>query len=834
MSTQNIKNKNASITVRRLNNPSHLKGQSNITDFCITDLKVISENAEPRGIASLEECHQLVSPSFIPYLEAALPFKSIHTSAASFGGAWFWEGYRHALFGEDIIYHLGGSSNSLMEDRIDSQKELRNQLMSQKVSTNTTINKQPSATDRIWLHGSAKLEVMYAIALSIALHTSHQPLMDQADGPHALILCASKYQCDEMAFILNQFCDELHLVVHNLFEPFPSIPSSQRADVVVGTPPLWDSVAELGKAWDRRGLEGIISNIHGGSPPPTYTLSKWRPYSIRNVSQLALFDLELQINIGFGRMLVQILTTSDSNLVPDSSLLPLRCQTYSVFGGDRPVYDVDLNFTLLEILRSRGKRNEEKISEISIQSSVCFTSHTKKRLRLEEPTLPSPLPSRKILSSGLLIRNAVSFSRLLVDSNAFQDFVDGILDKAAQFWINFDPLQTDEAMKDSATGRNLRSGLYRYIKCIPVFVCTTEPEAGLRVQEMCTLLIPEERSKNEDDMVTMKSSRYSLLFSHLEEQLNGELFDGSVVSCVNFEDILFRNYQYEFVSVEGQTMGTVDLFQGYFSELNMAQFLLTTHVAHKDDEYIKEVSRIDLFRNHSWILLHSNSEVTFDILTPSGNEFECIPSYACLTPVHIRHTFTVVVLRNVAKSIEALCRCQASIRNEESERIYIKPFALFLLEECCQYGRVVSYYCFEQDKVGRSPDSSGAASSYESGEEISEESFKHSPTEAENRESRLAIVRRTSTAKTATIFIEFESHDSALEAVRLLRERFHSYTASEKNNDEMLSPRVHLFRNTTYYSGVEQDLKQKKKIQTASHEEGHENDILDFCFLQSR
>ncbi|CCW71224.1 unnamed protein product [Phytomonas sp. Hart1] len=830
MHTRNIKNRSKCITVRRLNNPCHFNAQSDNRGFCIADLRVISENAEPCGIASLEECHQLVSPSFIPYLETALPLKNFNPSAASFGGAWFWEGYRHALYGEDIIYDLSGTGNSLMEDSIDSQKELRKEVMLQKGLTDTSSNQQPMTTDRIGLHSSAKLEIMYAIALSIALHVSQQPLLDQGEGPHALILCAAKYQCDEMTFILNQFCAELHLVVHNLFEPFPSMPSSQRADIVVGTAPLWDSVAELGKAWDRKGLEGIISNIYGGSPPPTYTLSKWRPYTIRNVSQLALFDLGLQINAGFGRMLVQILSPCNSNAAPVSEL-PLHCQTYSVLGGDRAVYDVDLNFMLFEILRSRGKRNKEKISEISLQSSIYFTSQIKKRPRLEKNTVQSSFSSRKILTSGLLIKNAVSFSRLLVDRNAFQDFVDGILDKATLFWDSFDVLQTVETEKDSVTVMNKRSDLHSYVKCVLVFVCTTDLETGLRVKEMCTLLIPENKGKYKNDMATVKLSRFSLLFRHLEEQLNGELFDGSVVSCVNLEDSLFRNYHYEFVANEDYTLDRVDLYQGYFSVLSMAQLLLATYVVDKDDEYLKETSSVDFFRNNSWLLSRSNTEATFDMSKSLGNVLVCIPNYACITPVHVRHTFTVVALRNLAESIKALCYSQASINNEGDGHVCKKPFALFLLEECCQYGRVISYYCFEQNEVDHENDTCSMAPTSKQYEQIAEDNLKNSFIETGVREPKASIVKQTTpSATTATLFIEFESHESALEAVRLLRVRFHSCT-TEKNSENFMSPRVHLFRNTTYYAGVEQDLTHKNQLLAGLHEESSGNDMLDFSLL---
>ena len=79
-------------------------------------------------------------------------------------------------------------------------------------------------------------ELFVAVAVSLCLHVSVQPMLEYNQGPQALFLTSSMMQCYEVCEVLHPLAAILHLVVHNAFAGFPVVEQSRRPDIVVGTP----------------------------------------------------------------------------------------------------------------------------------------------------------------------------------------------------------------------------------------------------------------------------------------------------------------------------------------------------------------------------------------------------------------------------------------------------------------------------------------------------------------------------------------------------------------------------------------------------------------------
>ncbi|EPY20395.1 hypothetical protein STCU_09011 [Strigomonas culicis] len=769
----------------------------------------VSDAIDCGGIPPQELQRQLVSSSFLPPLRASLPLAE---DEGAFGGLWFWESYRRMLWGCDVLLNLSGTGVSLSEDTIETQKQLRLRAIKEWRQQHLSDKGDESVKERnprIGLYASAKLEVLFATALSVAVHVAQQPILEKAQGPQALVLCATKDQCDEFTHILNYFCSELHLVVHNLFDLYPSIPSDKRAEIVVGTPPLWDNVIPPStttmRAARRVGLEDLLSVVYDG-PSPTYVTTRWRPYTADFISQLVLCDVEQQTDLGFGPLLTRWLRNEAD------SPLPRDHQLYILMGNGHVPYAHD-QASRVTLLRQLEERFQFSRGRGHAAVEVGFGPTLSTQL---PPPPPSPPTGRKRgrddaddessdthrrqtsardhgdapLSCGVLVRKALSFPRLLLDASAFTDLLGGIAEEVRSFWshyhVDMAAEQRDGAGTVTADVPGDGLNMERVVQFSLAFICTPVGTAGnsssspllpttapTLLQEACLLVQPSAHM-NEAHM----QSRYTLLFKHLEDKLNGMLFDGSVMSLVNMEDAqLGVTYQpvapvtmRQFTSLGTQCA----LRQGpatQFPSVYLCAVEATTTISAAKRE--KELEELRATRQR--ICEYFEAEAGTHRDANDGDAIDQVPIGAFLPDwgAHA-HPFSVMVLRGFTLPRELLCGCPQSGR---------KPLILFYLEECTQYGRLVSYYCFEK---------------------------KHSDCDADGADKAVPLEGTRVTAETS-LFLEFSSHEAAAEAVRLFSFRQDTGSITAK-----------LFRVGVYYAGV--------KAEEEKRHEGGGDDDSDLWF----
>lgn len=765
-------------------------------------------------MVSKAESQLFVSPTFVGLLERELPFRDAQSpDAASFGGLWFWQGYRHSLFGEDVVYRLCGTGISLTEDTIESQRQLRANQVGSRQQTPCLLQ-----------HASSKLEVLYAIGLSVSMHVAQQPILEDEQGPQALVLCATKDQCDELTFVLNQFCAELHLVVHNLFEPFPSMPAGKRAEVVVGTPTLWESVARLRVGTgDRTGLENLLSEVYRGRPPPTYEQTKWRPYSLDHVAQLVVFDLELQVAMGFGSLLTHVLSTSPPPLsgkrkdVADASL-PLQCQLYVVAaGGDCDTLDSHTSTRLLDICRERSRRSRGGCAEISLVAvAQSPSSDSRKRSRASDEhgdeKSVSTAGAVSQCNVGVLFHNAVTHGRLCVDVGALDDFCGGVLAEADAFWTRFESdCQTQQAEPITSV-----LALEVAFICVP----TGPIDGQLCVQETCVLARPSSLAATATTAFrppVASGSRLELLFKHLEERFSGELFDGSVVMCSNLSSPLCAA---QFHVLQDHDLSPVVLRELFntdaatdrpTAERKTAAVFLRRSVVPRGvlEERLHAVcdARATSVAVVTTAVMPERNEDTAE----EGFQVTRLPPWTFLKDRYPRQAFSVLALRGIAGSLEELCRSAESATSPTSgRRVLTKPLALFIVEECCQYGRVLSYYCYQQKTSLADTSTLGTSSS------------------VNDNERNGPQCSGDATGTTASVFVEFESAASAVEAVRLFSYRFQRDGGGDNAawaQQGRRQPRARLFRNATYYAGVELE------ADNASHDDVDDDFLTELSLL---
>ncbi|CAG9568832.1 conserved hypothetical protein [Leishmania major strain Friedlin] len=867
------------------------------------DLAVVSSQCRSVGQASNHEYAQLISSSFRPFIEKVLPLpaSACDSGAAECGGCWFWETYRHALFGENVLIHLGGSGISLAEDRLDAQVELRLRMCA---SNNLAL--PPQHRTKALLHGSAKLEVVYALALSVALHVAKQPLLEHGEGPQALVLCATKDQCDEIACALNEFCASLHLIVHNLFEPYPPMPADKRAEVVVATPPLWESLAKfaqhpsharLSTASQNEGLEDLLLKVEGeGQVPPTYDLTRWRPYSLTHVAQLVIFDVELQINMGFGALLQHLLglphEPSPVRCKSESSSavgkLPLSCQLYAVAGGDRFAVAADTVSSVLEAIRTNGRlRFNHGTAELSLISPCPVLdsdedgraplSHgVRKRQRTvdgvgdhsgeERPWKANATTSRHgngTTFEGILIRSALSHGRLLADFTAFTDFVSRVMQEASTFWESFESGICDDsgshgtpspASSPLTTGNKVRdvdhfptsAASASFLQCARVelaLICANSASPG---SQSCLAASETYRAQEVGVWVhsapsspASLSSRLTLLFQHLNDRLNGELFDGSVVQCVLASDVARLPFTLSPITAsatDGQGSRLVQHHELFCYGPNLMQPALLC-VARKSGD---EAAAAAATRNAERIETLSVVEELTAVARGAERSPGCVPRCCFLsTPPHAGQAAssslastvapsdvsTVLVVRHVAPSSVALCGGERTTSSQTRPPGEVKPLALYLLEECCQYGRVLSYYAYEATRTT-------VMDTVEDGQEAGGSDGEGLAAQTETAMERGQPCATEGQLTTASLFIEFASADSAVEAVRLLSRRFafqHQQPQSQGATARL--PRARLFTNRTYYEGVLQELSSQKRYDGAMGRDQSSDDDSRFSDL---
>lgn len=697
--------------------------------------------------ASSEFLERHISPSFIPLLREMIPRGD---AMLGFGGCWFWNCYLHALSGEDILVDLNGTGVSLSEDSLDAQVSLRRKLVS-----SDGVQQFGIAVE----HCSSKIEVLCAMCLSLVLHISQHPMLESEQGPQALVLCATKDQCDEVYTLLDRFGAALHLVTHNLFGAYPPMPSGKRADIVVGTVPLWESVAQLTPLAAHEGLETILDQVSGDSRR-TASSTRWRPYSLGFVVQLVFLDLDLQYALGYGSMLQRLFLGHRRSALPALrqseckigqkhgpvifSGLPHKCQLYCLIDGSKKGRELFYALRESRDRRGDGKSNKE-LARIALRHTplpcdkldnerrVIFPC---KRKRDEKDTDSCKVVAGKHSSQQcprLFVHNALSHSRLMLDATAFEDFAAETKRRALRFWSRF------EGASCSTTGGNDAASV---IDVQLVYRCQCSEENFQDdakvwcVAETVAVITPIGDG-------AMLPSRTALLMQHLEDELSGQIFDGSVVQCI------CQCATMEHVAPNLLTMHAVFAM----TAKSISQAPLFMRLTNESDS---EGENVDLDHNLAVTLKHC-ARLRQLAVEASSNVKESVgfPFHRFLPDVTCQLWRTVLVFRRIAPNISLFCDAQNGT----------KPTALSYLEECCQYGKVVSYFIHEQQR---------------------------------DKEDGGGCVH---------FFVEFETHEGAKEAVRQFAPRFMGEGAGAEDHT-----RVKLFSNSLYYEGVAAEIGKKQTV----------------------
>ncbi|ORC85260.1 uncharacterized protein TM35_000361200 [Trypanosoma theileri] len=698
-------------------------------------------------ISSSDVLGKYISPSFVSVLKEMIP---LNDNALGYGGSWFWSCYFHALYGEDVLLDLSGTGVSLSEDSLDSQISLR-----QRLASTTDTGHLGVAIE----HCCSKIETLCAVALSLVLHVSHQPMLEDNQGPQALVLCATKEQCDEVYALVDRFGAALHLVTHNLFGAYPPMPAGRRADIVIGTLPLWESVAQVEPLASHDGLEEILYQV---SDDARWTASstRWRPYSLDFVAQLVLIDLDLQHALGYWPMVRRLFAEHKrSSLNPlkhmtgmnkngnktntiSVSGLPEGFQMYCLVGECRKGAELFTKLRALYERRGNGKNNGD-VSRIALRlehlqqdkvNGENVNNHSRKRRRNDDDddddddhtdvaTATTCNDHSSTQYPRLVIHNALSHSRLLLDASAFEDFATETRRLAQSFWSRFEATScsaTDEVCVEAVVSVQLAYG------CRPMTRDITGENKPWCINETVAVITPINAGARHP-------SRAGLLIRHLEDELSGQIFDGSVVQCLS--------HSHELACVD-QSLVTL---QGVFAAT--ANSLMQKPIFVLLDNVERDMAEALTHRAHLRQLVTEVSS--------KNNEKINFPLHKFLSNVPQQPWRTVLAFRNIAPNISVFCDSANGA----------KPTALLYLEECCQYGKVVSYFVYEQRHYGK---------------------------DGEN---------------CVHFFVEFATREGAKEAVRQFSLRF----ASESQNKEG-STRVKLFSNELYYEGAESELRRRQSI----------------------
>ncbi|EKG07060.1 hypothetical protein TCSYLVIO_001813 [Trypanosoma cruzi] len=695
-------------------------------------------------------CQQnCISPSFIPILKEMIPR---YEAMLGFGGSWFWNCYLNALHGEDIFLDLKGTGVSLSEDSLDAQVSLRRKLTSLDDAKMFEVAAE---------HCCSKVEALCAMCLSIVLHVSHRPMLESEQGPQALVLCATKDQCDELYVLLDRFGSALHLVTHNLFGAYPPMPSGKRADIVVGTVPLWESVAKLSLLGTLDGLEEILYQVSHDSRW-TASSTRWRPYSLDFVVQLFFVDLDLQHALGYGPMLQRLFMEHKRPVLPGPkpvrnkilhgtrhgsisfSGLPQRCQMYCLVGGCGKGKDL---FEILLALRDRrgDGRNKNEVVRISMKQPLVHsdkngelvTDAPRKRVRDDHDHGVAIEKESKREYPRLVVHNALSHSRLMLDAAAFEEFAAETKRRAQNFWSRF---EATSSPNENENHRTFVIDVQLAYLCIGPDQFSVKNERTWFMAETVAIITPIGDG-------AAHPSRTALLMRHLEDELSGQIFDGSVVQC------LFQRG-----SIDRVASGAV-LLNCVFSATakSISQEPLFLRFATEDEE-VKEEGGEAKKENTDLEMVDTLANLTHlrQLAQEASSEVEgasSFPLHKFLAVSRCQSRRTVLSFRQIAPTISLFCDAQSNS----------KSMALLYLEECCQYGKVVSYFIFGQRRGGK--DGKGCVH----------------------------------------FFVEFAGHEGAAEAVRQFSLRFASEGKETENH-----MRVKLFPNELYYEGVTAELQKRR------------------------
>lgn len=243
-----------------------------------------------QGPGTVAEATQLLSSTLRDRLGSYLPGEPCTgvesgESPSPIGGLWFWEGHRAALYGHQVYFHIDGTGVNWREDplwmlesawkrHIESLEKERPSATSRNAKELPTSS--PSVAPMYPFLLTSKLDILLGVFSSIITHVVHQPLLEANEGPSALILCPTRGSCDECSRYLTALSGPFHLLVHNAYEELPpetlllpppggkgEVPRGAKvADIVVATPPLWETLVASRTAFLQSGLEEKLAPPH--------------------------------------------------------------------------------------------------------------------------------------------------------------------------------------------------------------------------------------------------------------------------------------------------------------------------------------------------------------------------------------------------------------------------------------------------------------------------------------------------------------------------------------------------------------------------------------------
>ncbi|AAZ12563.1 uncharacterized protein TEOVI_000261300 [Trypanosoma equiperdum] len=691
-----------------------------------------------------------ISSSFLPILREIIPHSD---NPPGFGGCWFWGCYFHGLYGEDMLVDLNGTGVSLSEDPLDTQVALRKKSFSLAGDESNKV---------ILEHCCSKLEALCGLCLSVVLHVARQPMLEDGEGPQALVLCATKDQCDEVHELIDRFGSGLHLVTHNLFGAYPPMPAERRADIVVGTLPLWESVVHLAPRSSQDELEEILYHLPYDTNRAAST-TRWRPYSLAFVTQLLLIDLDLQHSLGYWPLLLHLFA-KQGQLTPSiprrpngseglkgsqcsyvhGAVLPKECQVYCLVDGcgeGRKLFG-----TLLDSRKRDYALESIELACISLRAQSLNMNaramdsanlYAQGRTRQDSNDESSDAKRVEKYIPRLEVYNALSHSRLLVDASALAEFAAEAVRCALSFWSRFEGTPHTEDVENASSVVDVSLAY----TCINSGRYSGEGESAWFVTKMMAVITPTEHT-------AMHPSRTTLLIKHLADEFSGQIFDGGVLQCF----------------CRCQAIEPVDPL-----DVVLGPMFSATAKSLSGEPLFFPACGTEVVDGDMSVVARHRAELHKAVMKASSttNVSTLFPLYKFLSTVPRLPWNTVLVFRRIDSSSSLFC----GIQGEH------KPTALLYLEECCQYGKVISFFVYQRLDV-----EDGAEGSVD-------------------------------------FFVEFQTCEGAIEAVK----QFSIRLATQNQRGEGTA-QVRFFPNDLYYEGVSAELRKLGGGNTRCDEESEAMD----------
>lgn len=431
--------------------------------------------------------------------------------------------------------------------------------------------------------------------------------------------------------------------------------------------------------------------------------------------------------------------------------------------------------SFLKTVSLLGKESDYGASSVFYSTGVA----RKRRREADEAHAGERTNAEHEPSVGLFVRHAISYARYLADPSTLEELRAGILKQCSAFWDSFDGLESGE-------GTEINKSVDVHL----AFLCgAADPlsDKTSPTQQSCLLKVAGVLVRPTSLAMQEKPSRVTLLLRHLEERLTGTTYDGSTISCIAIGEngVLSRGF-------------TVLRSDGSHPLLSAPEisFFNPILIAPKETASADEIAAEEAVLELTEVRLKA-----FEDAAPAqkATMTDFPPQAAILEELAPADPFTVLVLRNVSRTVSEMCNsppCSGVNGDSEPKKSYVQ----YVMEECCQYGKVISYFCY-QDKTKGLPNSSASARS-----SVSRADSSSNSNSSDEAICAAAVAEKspntTLSETTAALFIEFQSASCALEATKVFAQRF---ALSSNSAEEKLRPKVTMMRNSAFYAGVAQE-----------------------------